>query len=71
MTKLAYIKGEEEKALWYYSQRIKYEIDPKERGRLEQIINELRDYLKSKPVEGSSPSDNEMTLTSISLSTHA
>ncbi len=71
MTELAYIKGEEEKALWYYSQRIKYEIDPCERTRLKEIIDDLRKFLTKSASRTPSEEESEVTLTSIPLSNHS
>lgn len=68
MSRLAYIKGEEEKALWYYCQRIKYEIDPQERCRLQEIINELKKLVEPPKQNSQSKKDDDITLTSITLS---
>lgn len=66
MTRLGYFKGEEEKALWYYRQRIKYEIDPLERERLQQMICELEENLNVRSTN-KEEKDEDITLTSISL----
>ena len=70
MTRLGYFKGEEEKALWYYRQRIKYEIDPKEREKLGQTIKELERNLDVRSADNDKK-DEEGTLTSISLHSHS
>lgn len=69
MNKLAYIRGEEDKALWYYSQRIKQEIDPEARAQLQEIIDELKTALK-KTTPKQQKEKEENTLTTISLSSH-
>lgn len=70
-TRLAYIEGEEEKALWYFRQRYEQEIDPEVRAKLSRVIKELEDILKNRSSTKIKKFPKHGPMTSIALSSNS